>query len=229
MTSGVSVNFFVRPTESTDTDLVHIVYYYDVTPPTDPERVAFSAEGTYFLQTQLEDPVVWKNVPAGKHTFSAQLVDSQTDMPFDPPVITQNTIDVPPPVPTAPEIRNISVLPSLPNPSFTPETPQPVGPLEVQVACTIHNFKMNDDSIGQQNVSGEGHLIYYFDVQPPTAPGQPALTEAGTYKISTDDFHVWSGVTPGRHMFSIQIVNNDNTPLNPPVFSQIIVTLPSRL
>jgi hypothetical protein len=226
--TGVSVNFFVRPTESTDTRMINIIYYFDVEPPTDPGQAAYTVAGTYILQTALEESITWKDVPSGKHTFSAQFVSKDSDKPFNPPVITKATIDVPLTMPAAPEIRNFSIMPTLPTPDFLTETPQAIAPLEVQVSCILHNFKMNDEAIGKQNVPGEGHLVYYLDVQPPAIPGQTALTAAGTYKDTTDDFHLWEKVSSGRHVFSVQIVNNDNTPLDPPVFDQVVVTLPSK-
>jgi hypothetical protein len=226
--TGVSVNFFVRADELYDTSLIHIIYYFDVDPPTDPGKVAYTGAGTYIIQTALEESVTWKDVPSGKHKFSAQFVAKDTDKPFNPPVIATATIGVPLTTAMAPEIRNFSILPSLPNPDFVTATPQPVSQLVVQAASILRNFKMNDDAIGKQNVSGEGHLVYYLDVQPPAIPGQTALTAAGTYKDTTDAFHIWENVTPGKHVFSVQIVNNDNTPLDPPVFDQVVVTLPSR-
>ena len=227
--SGISVNFLATVTETTDTSMVHIVYYLDVIPPTDPGQAAYTDEGTYVLKTSLPEPVTWKNVPPGLHTLSAQLVNSANDMPFDPPVIAENTLNVPSALPTAPEIRHISIMPSLPNPQFVEETPLLVPQLQVQASCIPHNVKLNDDNIGKQNVPGEGHFIYYLDIDPPTDPNRSAVTGSGTCKVTTDDFYVWEDIPPGKHVFSVQIVNNDNTPLNPPVIDQIIITLPAKL
>jgi hypothetical protein len=225
--SGIKVDFLVTNTESGDTMPVYLIYYIDVAPPTAQSQPAFSANGTYIFDQALSEAMTWKNLAPGEHTFSAQFVNTDNETPLNPPVIAQCTITVPSTVPTSPEIRNFSVIPTFPNPSPVSETPQPIYDFIVQVSCLLHNFKINDDSIGKQNVPGEGHLIYYLDIQPPTIPGQTAIPDSGMYKVSTNAFQLWKYVTPGSHVFSVQVVNNDNTPLETPVIAQIIITLPS--
>ena len=89
----------------------------------------------------------------------------------------------------------------------------------------LSNFKLVDKT-GQANVPGEGHLIYYVDVQAPTTPGQPALTAPGTYAISVSTSFLWPKLfQPGPHTLSVQVVNNDNTPLSPPVTAQVAMNV----
>jgi hypothetical protein len=228
-TSGANVSFFIRASESFDTKLFNIVYYYDVAPPTNPGQPAYTAPSTYVQKVPGEESAIWKNVPAGKHTFSAQVVNSSDNTPFNPPIIVQSNITVPAADSKTPEIRVISAQLLLPTPTYVnATTQQKVPPLNVQITSLVHNIRLNDDNIGKQNVSGEGHLIYYLDVEPPTKPGQPAITGQGTFKATTEAFRLWENVPAGRRVFSVQLVNNDNTSFDPPVTAQIIITLPSK-
>lgn len=91
------------------------------------------------------------------------------------------------------------------------------------VTVIVSNFNIAN-KIGQPNVQGEGHLIYYLDVTPPVTEGLPAVTSAGTYAEIADTSYTWQNVKAGSHFISIQLVNNDDTPLNPPVtWTEIVV------
>jgi hypothetical protein len=79
--------------------------------------------------------------------------------------------------------------------------------------------------VGQSNSPGEGHIIFYMDVAPPIELGQSTLTADGTYAISTEKSYTWNSVQPGRHVFWVQLVNNDNTPLQPPEAVRVYVTV----
>ena len=80
---------------------------------------------------------------------------------------------------------------------------------------------MNAGGMGVVNREGEGHVIYYLDEAPPTEPGIPATTD--TCIVSAKLRKLWKAVPVGRHVFSAQLVNNDDTPLNPPVFRGVSV------
>lgn len=99
----------------------------------------------------------------------------------------------------------------------------PAGDVEVVVDVTT-NFKLVD-KLGENPVPGEGHIHYYMDVEVPTTPGQPAVTEQGTYAVGMEESHIWKNIEPGQHTFAIQLVNNDHTPLDPPVFAQVTITV----
>jgi len=90
----------------------------------------------------------------------------------------------------------------------------------------VSNFNLVD-KIGQANIPGEGHIIYYADVQPPTTPGQPALTAPGTYEVSANTSYLWTNLFTGVHTLGVQLVNNDNTPLSPPVIAQVTMNVNS--
>jgi hypothetical protein len=81
------------------------------------------------------------------------------------------------------------------------------------------------EKTGQQNKPGEGHIIYYMDVTPPMEQGKSALSDEGTYAISTETAHTWNNLKPGTHTFWVQLVNNDNTPLEPPAAVRVYVTV----
>lgn len=77
---------------------------------------------------------------------------------------------------------------------------------------------------GGKNIPGTGHLIYYRDTVPPAMEGIPAITRPGTYGVSSETMFRWDGITPGTHTFAVQLVNADNTPLDPPIMDAIEVT-----
>ncbi|MEN6518484.1 MAG: hypothetical protein ABFC38_09860 [Methanospirillum sp.] len=77
---------------------------------------------------------------------------------------------------------------------------------------------------GGPNRPGAGHLVYYRDVTPKTAPGETALTPQGTCNISSATSYTWEGIAPGTHTFAVQLVNADDSPLDPPAIDAVDVT-----
>ncbi len=102
----------------------------------------------------------------------------------------------------------------------------PAGSLEVTVKAS--NFKVVD-KLNQAATKGEGHIHYYIDVAKiPTTPGQPAITaDANTYHAVATTSYTWPDVKAGKHTFAVQLVNNDHTPLEPPVTAEVTVTVGS--
>lgn len=99
----------------------------------------------------------------------------------------------------------------------------PPGPVTVTVS--VCNFTLVD-KLGQPNVAGEGHIHYFLDANPiPTTPGKPALTAPGTYAPTAATSYTWPNVTAGTHTFAAELINNDHTPLNPPLISKVTVTV----
>jgi hypothetical protein len=96
---------------------------------------------------------------------------------------------------------------------------------DVTVRVDVDGFDLAD-ALGEAARSGQGHVHFYIDVaEVPTTPGRPAVTAQGTYHATAALEHTWSDVAPGTHTFAAQLVNNDHTPLVPPVFAQITVTV----
>ncbi len=81
-----------------------------------------------------------------------------------------------------------------------------VGTNDISVVVQVSNFNLVD-KIGQANVPGEGHLIFYLNVQPPTTPGQPAVTAPGAYVASTATSYMWTGLVEGAYTFSIELAD----------------------
>jgi plastocyanin len=94
----------------------------------------------------------------------------------------------------------------------------------VTVTVSVQNFNLVN-KIGQSNNAGEGHIIYYKDVTAPATQNQPATTASGTYYATANTSYTWLNVTAGSHTFSAQLVNNDQSPLNPTVTAAVTVTI----
>ncbi len=94
----------------------------------------------------------------------------------------------------------------------------------VQVRIYLQNFHMVQNT-GQPNKASEGHAIYYLDVNAPLKQGVPATTAPGTFIASAETSYTWRDVPPGQHTFTVQLVNNDNTPLNSAVTVRVNVTV----
>jgi len=78
--------------------------------------------------------------------------------------------------------------------------------------------------VRMENPPPGSHLIYYRDAVPPSAEGIPALSAPGTWAVSAMAAYTWHGVSPGTHTFAVQLVNSDDTPLDPPVLDAVDVT-----
>jgi hypothetical protein len=77
---------------------------------------------------------------------------------------------------------------------------------------------------GAPNRQGTGHLVYYRDATPRTMQGETALTAPDTCAASAETAYTWEGVAPGTHTFAVQLVNGDDTPLDPPTIDAVDVT-----
>jgi outer membrane protein assembly factor BamB len=183
----------------------HIHYFLDVTPPTTQGQPAVTASGTYAATASTN--YTWHNVPAGTHTLSVELVNND-HTPLNPPVVQTITV-------TTDTNPRISIL------QPTNGAIKRAGSITIDVS--VSNFNLVD-KLGQANVSGEGHIHYFMDVQPPTTPGQPAIPPADSVWAATaDTSYTFNNVPDGIHTFYVELVNNDHTPLEPPVVSQVQV------
>jgi hypothetical protein len=93
----------------------------------------------------------------------------------------------------------------------------------VTVTVEIRNFSLVNH-VGRQLRPDEGHILCFKDVTPRTEPGVPAETGSGTFQISYQTSCTWYNITPGTHTFSVELVNEDNTPLVPAVIDAVDVT-----
>ncbi|MDP3879001.1 MAG: DUF4399 domain-containing protein, partial [Dehalococcoidales bacterium] len=189
----------------------HVHYYLDAKPPVTPGQPAVTAAGTYAASAERSH--TWQNVAPGSHTLAAQLVNND-HTPLATPVVAQVTINVEALAPvTSPTLRILTPAGG---------TTLPAGP--VAVTIVVGNFSPVS-KLGQPNAAGEGHVHYYLDAEPPVTPGQPAVTAPGTYAASAERSHTWQNVTPGSHTLAAQLVNNDHTPLEPPVVAEVTINV----
>jgi hypothetical protein len=182
----------------------HIIFYKDIPVPTYYEHSAVSKAGTYSIEHEIS--YTWENITPGEHTFSVQLVNNQ-DMPLPAAIVDSITINVGPPEGN-PEIQII-----------TPLDQSSLPPGNISIRTSVKNFIVSQEDMGVLNRKGEGHLIYYLDEAAPVIPGEPAVTD--TSMVSSQLSHMWKAVKEGKHTLSVQLVNNDDTPLDSPVVKVI--------
>ena len=143
------------------------------------------------------------------------------------PAVAGNTIVWPAGVGGTPSViaLRLGTAPATPQITITsPANNSSVAAGNVTVSVQVSNFNLVD-KLSQTNVPGEGHIHYFKDVDPPTTPGQPAVTAPGTYAATAATSYTWQDVAPGSHSFSVELVNNNHTPLVPPVVATVTVTV----
>ncbi|CVK32133.1 fasciclin domain-containing protein [Methanoculleus bourgensis] len=106
----------------------------------------------------------------------------------------------------------------------SPEEGANITTRNVTVSVNVTNFTLVEPT-GQANAPGEGHLHYYLDAPIPTNASAPAIPETGGYVVSTNTSYTWENVTPGAHNLSVQLVNNDHTPIIPLAADMVNVTV----
>lgn len=114
--------------------------------------------------------------------------------------------------------------PSIKITSPNDKTTMPAG--DITISIQVDDFAL-ENKLGAANVDGQGHIHYFMDVAVPTTPGKPAITEAGTYYPTANTSYTWTNVMPGNHNFTVELVNNNHTPLVPAKYAMINVTVTS--
>lgn len=184
----------------------YIIYYMDAPVKTYYQHLPIGQAGTYAISFKTTH--VWKDVTPGEHTFSAQLLD-YTKSPLPKPIFNKMTVMVGPPKGDP----NITVM--------TPQDGSQIPPGNIIISVGVNNFIISSSDMGVINRKGEGHLIYYIDEEPPIDIGIPAITR--TSVVSTNHTYIWKQIDAGKHTFSVQLVNNDDTPLDFPVIMTISI------
>jgi hypothetical protein len=187
----------------------HVHYYMDVDPPASPDQPAITRAGTCVESSSAG--YVWKNVGSGKHRFSVQLVNND-HTPLNPPAIATVSVSI-----TAGAGMPALVI-------VSPREGEVISGESVTINTELANFSIAD-KIGQPNTANEGHLMFYRDVEAPTIQGPQATTSPGTYQAVAGTSCTWQNLSPGTHSFSVQLANNNNTPLNPPVSAKISISV----
>ncbi len=182
----------------------HLHYFLDVDAPTTPGEPAIPPAGSTWAATA-DTTHTFTNVTPGTHTISVELVNND-HTPLNPPVVSIISLVTD----TTPRVK-IS----------TPTNGRIVRTGNITISTEVENFILAD-KLGQANVAGEGHIHYFMDTPPVTSPGKPAIPPAGSiWAPSADSSHTFINVPVGIHHFSVELVNNDHTPLDPPVTAEI--------
>ncbi len=164
-----------------------------------PSVIAFKVGGAAPAPAvQIVSPADGVSVPAGDITVTAQPLNFNL-IPSATPSSSPSASPTAAPSPSASPAASPSPSPSI-FPGFTNAVP------------------------GAGSTSMQGKFIYYLDQTPPTTAGQPATTASGTFQVSDQTSVTWKNVAAGTHKLSVQLVNADNTPLNPPAVKTITVT-----
>ena len=186
-----------------------LIYYLDADAPVTQGIPAKSAPGTWANTTLTS--YTWHNVGSGLHTVSVELVNNDLT-PLNPPVVsTMNVVVVPEPGEPKAVI-------------LTPRDGLTLAPGDVPISVEVNNLQLIENT-GQTPVPGEGHIIYFMDVEAPTNPGDAATTDMGTYFATADTSYTWHNVPDGVHTFTVELVNDDDTPLSPAVTATISITV----
>lgn len=85
-----------------------------------------------------------------------------------------------------------------------------IGP-SVTLRARITGFTVNGADIGHKMMAGEGHWHVLID-------GVYATASAGPTAVLT-------ALTPGQHLIEAQLANNDHSPLSPPAYYDLYVTV----
>ncbi len=107
---------------------------------------------------------------------------------------------------------------------ISPEEGSTIPSGNIIVSVSVTNFSLVN-KLGASSIPREGHLHYYMDVPVPTTPGKPAVTATGTFAPKYETAFTWPSVAPGKHKFTVQLVNNDHTPVIPLVYATVNVTV----
>lgn len=200
----------------------HLHFYLDVDAPTTPGQPAAPAGGVWAHVPNTT--YTFTNVLPGTHTITVQLVNND-HTPLIPIVVDTITINVLAANITGNITGNVTgnvtdnvsgnatvnITPTL-NITF-PSNGANLTP-GITIVVTVTNFNIVDKA-GQANVPGEGHLHFYLDMDAPTIPGQPAVPATGTWAHVASTTYTFTNVSPGMHTVTVQLVNNDHTPIIP--------------
>jgi hypothetical protein len=110
--------------------------------------------------------------------------------------------------------------------TYPQEGADPVQAGQVLVALTVRAFELTDAK-DAKNANGEGHIVYYLDADPiPTGEDASDVPKgAARAKASAMTSHTWKDVSAGHHTLGVQLVNNDDSPLDPPATDTVDITV----
>lgn len=91
-----------------------------------------------------------------------------------------------------------------------------IGP-DITVEVVVTDFTLVPPTSTDAN-PGEGHIIYYLDVEPVFIPGQPAIPAdpEAIFAASEQTSHTFEDVDPGPHGVFVLLVLDNHVPVFPP-------------
>ncbi|HTY52080.1 MAG TPA: PQQ-dependent sugar dehydrogenase [Methanomicrobiales archaeon] len=117
-----------------------------------------------------------------------------------------------------------------PSPAISIVTPQngaTVQAGDIPVTVQVSNFNIVDKQ-GQASVAGEGHVHFYLDIGTvPSDPAKPAIPSDASVPWAhvSGTSYTFANVAPGTHVITVQLVNNDHTPLIPLAVATATITV----
>jgi hypothetical protein len=198
----------------------HIDWYMDVDVPLTQGTPSIPKFGLH--QDTITATFTWKNVPIGTRQFAVQL-ENNDNTPLGTPAVDSIVLNVVPPA-TGPAI--FGALGMGYQGGTSPSTFfYDAATKDALIAVGTRNINITDVSTqgNPVNVAGQGHFIYYLDFDPPIV-GKINLVQ-GSVVVAYTNSYIWKNVPTGFHTFSVQLVNNDNTPIIPSLIYKIAVNL----
>jgi hypothetical protein len=95
----------------------------------------------------------------------------------------------------------------------------------VTIEVAVANFSMVS-AVGATD--GDGYIVFYMDEVPAGFSEEVTVTETATEQSmveSIETSYTWENVTPGVHIFSVQLVDAEGNPLSPPVITALVITV----
>ncbi len=86
----------------------------------------------------------------------------------------------------------------------------------ITLTIAVEGFELDPSAVGRQNMPGRGHFRVYLN----EAGGDDFLAEGASTTIQVV---VPEDITDGSHELRVVLLNNDNTPLDPPVEGGVLL------
>ena len=155
-----------------------------------------------------------QNVDPGKHTLTVLPATNSHDELTSAAVAIDFTYQPTKPLPP------ITALANPGNPSITIVSPAAGSTVsgDFAVKVQISGFTVSGDLFGKASLAGYGH--WHLNVDSTTQGMMGMATMLGM--ASSDTFQASTvGLSPGKHTFFALLVDNQHSPLNPPVVAQV--------
>jgi hypothetical protein len=104
---------------------------------------------------------------------------------------------------------------------ISPTTDAAISGGKTTVTVEVRNAELGAAARGKNF-----HLLYYLDATIPTAHDGSAIPATGAWASSTKTTHEWSITGAGLHVLAVQLVTQDDRPLDPPVVAAVVVQVP---